>query len=231
METTARTKAIRLGVQLEVVTVVWMAAEAAIAIAAGIMARSVLLAAFGLDSVIELLSGLVLLWRLTAESRGAGSERIERLELFTARISSALLLFLCAFVVLTSVVGLATGFKPGDSVLGIAVATVAVVAMPMLAIAKARANRIIASASLRADIAETITCAYMAGVTLVGLALSMLVGLWWIQYLCALALLIWLIPETREALEAARGGADHGGAPGAGSAGPAAPGGEPPSND
>jgi divalent metal cation (Fe/Co/Zn/Cd) transporter len=77
--------------------------------------------------------------------------------------------------------------------------------MPLLALAKARANRLIGSASLRADIAETITCAYLAGVTLVGVALSMAFDLWWIQYLCALALLIWLVPETREALEAARG--------------------------
>jgi len=77
--------------------------------------------------------------------------------------------------------------------------------MPMLALAKTRANRLIASPSLRADIAETVTCAYLAGVTLVGVAVSMLLGLWWVQYVCALALLIWLIPETREALEAARG--------------------------
>jgi divalent metal cation (Fe/Co/Zn/Cd) transporter len=208
MSPTSRATAVRLGIRLEVVTIVWMAAEAAIALAAGLIARSVLLAAFGLDSVVELLSGVVLLWRLSAESRGASTERVERLELTTARISSVLLIFLCAFVVLTSVAGLVTGFKPADSVLGIAVAAVAVIAMPMLALAKARANRIIASASLRADIAETITCAYMAGVTLVGLALSMLVGAWWIQYICALALLIWLVPETREALEAARGAHD-----------------------
>jgi len=57
---------------------------------------------------------------------------------------------------------------------------------------------------LRADIAETITCAYMAGVTLLGVVLSMVLGLWWVQYLFALALLIWLVPEAREALEAAR---------------------------
>jgi divalent metal cation (Fe/Co/Zn/Cd) transporter len=97
-------------------------------------------------------------------------------------------------------------FEPADSVLGLAVAAVAVVAMPALALGKSRANRIIGSASLRADIDETITCAYMAGVTLLGVALSMGFGLWWVQYLCALALLIWLVPETREALEAARGG-------------------------
>jgi divalent metal cation (Fe/Co/Zn/Cd) transporter len=76
--------------------------------------------------------------------------------------------------------------------------------MPALAFGKSRANRVIGSASLRADIAETVTCAYMAGVTLLGVALSMALGLWWLQYLFALALLIWLVPETHEALEAAR---------------------------
>ena len=205
MDTTSRTKAIALGIRLEVVTVVWMTIEAVVALAAAVMARSVLLAAFGFDSVVELLSGLVLLWRLSAESQGAGTERVERLEASTSRISAGLLILLCAFVVVSSVAGLLTGFKPADSVLGIAVAAVAVVAMPVLALAKSRANRLIASASLRADIAETITCAYMAGVTLVGVALSMLLGVWWVQYLCALALMIWLVPETREAFEAARG--------------------------
>jgi divalent metal cation (Fe/Co/Zn/Cd) transporter len=130
---------------------------------------------------------------------------VERLEVSTTRISAILLVLLCAFVVVTSVAGLIAGFKPANSVLGVGVAAVAVVAMPTLALAKSRANRLIASAALRADIAETITCAYMAGVTLVGVVLSMLSGLWWVQYACALALLIWLVPETREALEAGRG--------------------------
>jgi divalent metal cation (Fe/Co/Zn/Cd) transporter len=205
--TAQRAAAVKLGIRLELATVVWMTAEAAIALTAGLLARSVLLAAFGLDSVVELLSGIVILWRLTAESRGAAIDRVERLEVSTTRISAILLVLLCAFVVLTSVAGLIAGFKPANSVLGVGVAAVAVVAMPTLALAKSRANRLIASASLRADIAETITCAYMAGVTLVGVVLSMLSGLWWVQYACALALLIWLVPETREALEA--GGGTH----------------------
>jgi divalent metal cation (Fe/Co/Zn/Cd) transporter len=216
----SRQAAVTLGIRLEVATVIWMAAEAALALIAGLMARSVLLAAFGFDSVIELLSGLVLLWRLSAEhsirpsltplttpltrSGGTDIERVERTELLTARISAALLILLCTFVVVSSMFGLVGGFKPDGSALGVAVAVVALVAMPLLAIGKTRANRLIGSASLRADIAETITCAYLAGVTLVGLALSMVLGLWWVQYLAALALLIWLIPETREAFEAAR---------------------------
>jgi len=210
MVDTSRAAAVALGTRLEVVTVVWMAAEAAIALIAGLMARSVLLGAFGFDSVIELMSGLVLLWRLSAESRGGGMtgggeiEKIERAEHTTTRVSAALLLALCAFVVVSSGAGLITGFKPEGSLLGIGVAGVAVVAMPALALGKARANRIIGSAALRADIAETTTCAYMAGVTLLGVASSMVFGLWWVQYLFALALLIWLVPEAREALEAAR---------------------------
>jgi divalent metal cation (Fe/Co/Zn/Cd) transporter len=202
----ARGAAIRLGVRLEVITVAWMAAEAALAIGAGLAARSVLLTAFGLDSVVELLSGIVLLRRLSFESSGRSQAGIERMERTTARISGVLLILLCIYVVVTSVVGLLVGLKPAGSILGIAVAAVALVVMPLLALAKSRANRQIGSASLRADIAETITCAYMAAVTLGGIGLSSLFGAWWLQYVAAFALLIWLIPETREALEAATGG-------------------------
>ncbi|HSS94554.1 MAG TPA: cation transporter [Candidatus Dormibacteraeota bacterium] len=207
METAApREAAIRLGVRLEVVTVVWMVAEAVLAIGAGLAARSVLLTAFGVDSVVEVLSGLVLLRRLKFEGTGRSHEGIEGMERTTARISGVLLIILCVYVVVTSVVGLLVGLKPEGSALGIAVAAAALVVMPLLALAKSRANRQIGSASLRADVAETITCAYLAAVTLAGIGLSSLLGLWWLQYLAALALLIWLIPETREALEAAAGG-------------------------
>lgn len=193
-------QAVGRGVLLERITVAWMVVEAALAIGAGIAARSVLLTAFGFDSVVELLSGLVLHRRLSVEAQGASVEHVERLERKTTRISGVLLVLLCAYVFITSVVGLVAGIKPEGSVLGIVVAAVAVVAMPALALAKTRANQSIGSASLRADIAETLTCAYMAGVTLAGLAASMLLGLWWVQYAAAVALLIWLIPETKEAL-------------------------------
>ena len=177
-----------------------MAAEAAIALGAGVAARSTLLTAFGFDSVVELLSGIVLLRRLTVEARSAGTEQVDRLEHRTARISAVLLIILCVYVVVTSAAGLVLRLKPEGSVVGLAVAAVAVIAMPLLAWAKTRANRMIGSASLRADIAETLTCAYMAAVTLVGLAASMTFGLWWIQYVAAVALLIWLVPETRESI-------------------------------
>jgi len=202
----ARGAAIERGVRLEVVTIAWMVAEAFLAIGAGVAARSVLLTAFGFDSVIELLSGIVVWRRLNFEARGRSQDGIERMERTTARISAVLLILLCAYVVVTSLGGLLVRLKPEGSVLGIAVAAAALVVMPLLALAKTRANRDIGSASLRADIAETITCAYMAAVTLAGIALSSLLGVWWLQYVAAIALLIWLVPETREALEAATDG-------------------------
>jgi divalent metal cation (Fe/Co/Zn/Cd) transporter len=205
----ARGAAVKRGIQLEGITVGWMAAEAVLAVGAGIFARSVLLTAFGFDSFIELLSGLVVLRRLTVEARGAPTERIERLEATTTRISAALLVLLCIYVVASSVAGLAAGLRPEASILGIYVAASALIVMPLLAAAKSRANRIIDSPSLRADIAESITCAYMAGATLVGVGLSLIPGRWWIQYVAAFALLIWLVPETREAFDSARGEQHH----------------------
>jgi divalent metal cation (Fe/Co/Zn/Cd) transporter len=199
----ARAAAVRRGVRLEVVTVVWMVAEAVIAIGAGLAARSVLLTAFGFDAVVELLSGIVLLRLLATEARGADAGSVERLERTTTRISAVLLVLLCVYVVLTSVAGLALGLKPGASALGLAVTATALIAMPLLARAKRGVNGVINSPSLRADIAETVTCAYLAAVTLAGLGFSMLLGWWWAEYVAAFALLIWLVPETREVLEAA----------------------------
>jgi divalent metal cation (Fe/Co/Zn/Cd) transporter len=203
---TARGIAIERGIRLEILTIAWMAVEALLAIGAGIAARSVLLTAFGFDSVIELLSGIVLWRRLNFEAKGRSQDGIERMERTAARISGVLLILLCAYIVATSLGGLLIGLKPEGSILGIAVSAAALVVMPLLALAKRRANREIGSASLRADIAETITCAYLAAITLIGIALSSLLGFWWLQYIAAVALLIWLVPETREALEAAAGG-------------------------
>jgi divalent metal cation (Fe/Co/Zn/Cd) transporter len=196
--------AMRTGVRLEIFTVAWMAAEAVLAIGAGIAARSVLLTAFGIDSVIELLSGVTLLWWLSAQSRGSDSPRIEGMEHRATQISAVLLLLLCGYLVLTGVGGLVLRLHPEGSLLGVAVSATAVVVMPFLAWRKWRVNAILGSAALRADIAETLTCAYMAAATLLGTALNLLVGWWWAEYVAALALLVFIVMETREALEAAR---------------------------
>lgn len=195
-----RREAVRRGVRLEILTIAWMVAEAVIAIGAGIAARSVLLTAFGVDSVVELLSALVLYRRLSEES----AENVARLERNATRVSAVLLVLLCGYVVLSSIAGVVFRIKPEGSPLGVAVALAALIGMPLLARAKRRVNRVLQSPSLRADIAETASCAYLAGVTLAGLLASGRFGWWWAQYVAAIALLVWLLPETREALQEAR---------------------------
>jgi divalent metal cation (Fe/Co/Zn/Cd) transporter len=180
-----------------------MAVEAVLAIGAGIVARSVLLTAFGFDSVIELISGGTLLWRLSSESRGASAERIETVERRATWISAVLLALLCVYLVGVGLVGLATRLRPEGSALGVGVAAAAVVVMPLLAWRKRRVNVTLGSSALRADIAETITCAYLAAATLLGAALNLIAGLWWAEYLAALVLLIFIGMETKEAIESA----------------------------
>src|SRR6202165_5779637 len=132
--------AIRAGVRLEVFTVVWMAFEAVLAIGAGVAARSVLLTAFGFDSVIELLSGVTLLWWLSAEARGSGTSHLEGMERRATQISAVLLVLLCGYLVFVGVGGLVLRLHPGGSVLGVAVSAAAVVVMPLLAWRKRRGN-------------------------------------------------------------------------------------------
>ena len=204
IEASERQEAVKVGVRLEVVTVVWMAFEAVLAIGAGVVARSVLLTAFGIDSVIELISGGVLLWRLSSEARGASSERMESVERRATRISAVLLVLLCAYVVFVGFAGLVARLQPEASVLGVGVAAAAVLVMPLLAWRKRRANLVISSPALRADIAETITCAYLAAATLVGAGLNLIAGWWWAEYVAALVLLVFIAMEAKEAIESAR---------------------------
>ena len=201
--------AIRRGVRLETFTVAWMAVEAALAIGAGVAARSVLLTAFGADSLIELISGATLLWRLRVEAGGGDDAQVDAVEKRAVQISAALLILLCAYVALTSIAGFLLRIEPERSWLGVAVSGAAVIVMPWLAARKRAANQTIQSAALRADIAESATCAYLAGVTLIGAAINAITGLWWVEYVAALILLRWLVPEAREALEAARSGKGH----------------------
>jgi divalent metal cation (Fe/Co/Zn/Cd) transporter len=191
---------------LETVTVVWMALEAAGAIGAGVVAGSLLLVAFGADSLIELASGLVLRWRLAREALGRDLEGAERTELVATRISAALLVLLCVYVLASIVAGVVARLKPEASPLGIGVSALALVVMPLLALAKRRVNIVLGSAALRADIAETTACAFMSGTVLVGLVLNERLGWWWAEYVALAGLLVWLTRETNEVIEAVREG-------------------------
>ncbi len=205
----SRADALFAGIRIEVVTLLWMVLEATVAIASGIAASSILLIAFGLDSVIELISAGVLLWRLSAERGSPNHAEIERVEHRATWISAVLLVLLCAYVLITTGLGVLTRTQPETTPNGVLISVGALVFMPLLAHFKRSVNAQLNSAALRADIAESITCAYMAGTVLVGLLLNALLGWWWAEYAAALVLLYWLVRETREAFEAARGEGDE----------------------
>lgn len=197
---------VRAGIQVELITIAWMVVEAVVAIGAGVLARSLLLTAFGIDSVIELVSGGILLWRLLVEASGRSIERVEQAESRAAWVTGIGLTLLCVYVVAMAVSGTIFGTRPEASLVGIGLAVVAVLGMPLLARAKRRIASQIGSAALRGDAACSTTCAYMAGTLLVGLLLNAAFGWWWADSVAALALVYWLAREAREALVGARAG-------------------------
>lgn len=197
---------VRSGVRVEVVTVVWMTIEAVVAIGAGVLAHSVLLTAFGLDSVIELVSGGALLWRLVTEARGRSLTQVERAEHRAAWVAGIALLLLCFYIVVTAIISLWSHNHPDSSPAGLGLAVLALIVMPVLVRQKRRIADRINSVALRADAACSLTCAYMAATLLAGLLLTAAFGWWWADAVAALALLYWIVPEAREALEGARTG-------------------------
>jgi divalent metal cation (Fe/Co/Zn/Cd) transporter len=196
---------VRAGVRIEIFTVIWMVVEAAVSIVAGILASSALLTAFGLDSVIELISGAILLWRLLVEARGEDAEHIEQAERRAAWVVSVALALLCLYVLATAILGLVLRSRPEGSPLGIAISAAAVLVMPWLWFTKRRIATRISSGALRGDAASSLTCGYMAGAVLVGVLLNALFHWWWAEDVAALVFLFFLVAETREALEEARG--------------------------
>ncbi len=201
-----RLRALGAGVRVEQATVAWMAVEGLVALGAGILAHSVLLVAFGLDSVIELVSGGVLLWRLWIEAAGGRLDRVARAEQRAAWVVGVSLAALCAYIVVTAAWALIEGVRPDPSPAGIVLAVAALIVMPLLVRAKRRIAAEINSAALRADAACSLSCAAMAAALLGGLGVNAILHWWWAEYLAALVFLYWLVPETWRALRAAARG-------------------------
>jgi divalent metal cation (Fe/Co/Zn/Cd) transporter len=191
---------------LTYITVGWMTIEGAAALLLGWASKSLLLEAFGIDSVIELFSGFVLLWRLRVEASGAASaERAEEVERRAARYVGYSLYALVAYVVLNSGYGLFVAKRITDtheSVWGILIGVIAKIGMPILAGYKLKVAARLNSRALRADAVESITCGYLSIVLMVGLAATWLLGWWWLDSVAALALIPFLI---KEGLAAVRG--------------------------
>jgi len=202
----ARAQAIRAGVRIEQITIGWMTIEALVAIGSGLLAHSVLLTAFGIDSVIELVTGGVLLWRLSTEARGDSLAHVERAENRAAWVTGIGLVLLCLYIIVSAGTSLLLHNHPESSPVGIGLALIAVGGMPLLARRKRTIAARLDSGALRGDAACSMTCAYMAATLLVGLVLTAAAGWWWADSVAALAFLYWLQGEAREALAGARAG-------------------------
>jgi divalent metal cation (Fe/Co/Zn/Cd) transporter len=190
----------RHGRRLEYLTLGWNITEAAIAIAAGLLAGSIALIGFGADSVIESLSSIVLLWRLQSHE---ADERRERVAL---RLVGLCFVVLAAYVAFDAAQALIRREAPDASLVGIALASVSVIVMPLLARAKRRVAARLASAALAADSRQTNLCAYLSAILLGGLALNAAFGWWWADPVAALIMVPIII---REGLLALRGEACH----------------------
>jgi len=197
---------VRLGTWIEVVTIAWMTVEASIAIITGYMTRSVSLQGFGIDSVIELVAGGILLWRLLVEQRGGTTDAIEQAERRAAWVTALSLFALAIYIVGASAFALITQSRPEASWWGIGLAIAAAIFMPVLWQGKLRVARRIGSAALKADAACSATCAYMSFTLLAGLLLNRFFGWWWADPLAALVLVYFIVREGREALHEARTG-------------------------
>lgn len=206
ISTTSRMGQVRIGVWIEVVSLLWMVIEASVAIGVGFATHSVSLQGFGIDSVIELLTGGVLLWRLSLEQRGGSLQAVEQAERRAAWVVALSLFALALYIVGDSVYSLLTKSHAESSSWGIGLAIAAAIIMPLLWQSKLRVARRIGSAALKADAACSVTCAYMSFALLVGLLLNAIFGWWWADSLAALALVYFIVQEGREALHEARTG-------------------------
>ncbi len=202
----ARHEQLRLGVGIEVVTIVWMVIEAGVALSVGFASRSVSLEGFGIDSIIELIAGGMLLWRLLVESRGGSQERVEWAERRAAWVTALGLFALACYIVADSGWTLLARTHPVSSWWGVGLALAAAIMMPLLWQGKLRVAKRIGSAALKADAMCSITCAYMSVTLLVGLLLNHVFGWWWADPLSALVLVYFIVQEGREALHEARTG-------------------------
>jgi divalent metal cation (Fe/Co/Zn/Cd) transporter len=200
---TDRLSLVHRGFHLAVITVAWNVLEGIIAIASGILAGSVALVGFGVDSFVETASGLVIGWRFSCEMSGRSEEQTEKAELWAARIAGILLLILAAYLLIDSSRRLlGYGREPGPSLPGIALTILSLVIMPILARAKLKTAAGLGSRALRADAYETIACAWLSATTLAGLVTNAAFGWWWADPVAALVLIPFIV---REGLEGLRG--------------------------
>lgn len=182
-------------IRIQAFTLVWMIAEAAVSLGAAWAARSPALFGFGGDSVVELLSAVVVLRRFYRPAHEAHSEKR------AAKIAGGLLFALAGFVALAAVLTLLGHAEPRPSPVGIALLILAAVVMPWLARQKRRLSAATGSAALRADAAESAVCGYLALIALVGLVANAIWKVSWADPVAALTLLPLIVREGWESMK------------------------------
>jgi divalent metal cation (Fe/Co/Zn/Cd) transporter len=170
----------------------WMAVEAAVAITSGIIASSIALVGFGLDSVIEFAASAVVVWQL----RGGNEEREAR----AVRLIGITFFLLAAYLSAESIYNLIDQARPGQSAAGIAVTAAALLVMPSLALAKHRTGTALGNRTLIADAAESAFCAFTSGAALLGVGLNAWLGWWWADPAAALVIAALAVKEGLEVL-------------------------------
>jgi divalent metal cation (Fe/Co/Zn/Cd) transporter len=196
-----RAALVRRGLRLNYLTLGYNALEAAVALVAGLLAGSVALVGFGVDSVIEVTASGAAQWRLRADVDPSRRARVERV---TTRVIGWSFLALAAYVAADSTKALWLRERPERSYAGIAILALSAVVMPLLARAKRRVAHALASRALEADATQTSLCAYLSAIALAGVALNALLGWWWADPAAALA----MVPIiAKEGLEGVRGDA------------------------
>jgi cation diffusion facilitator family transporter len=194
----------RRGVLLEWFTVTWNVVEAAVAITAGVIAGSVALVGFGIDSGIEVVAASALLWRFRQAGVDATDEEHTAAERRALYIVSGTFFLLAAYIAFEGVSALASHDEPDTSTAGIVLAIVSLIVMPTLAYAKQQTGRALGSRALEADAIETWVCAYLSLALLAGVGLHAAFGWWWADPVGALAMLPVIVWQGWETLEEAR---------------------------
>ncbi|HTE70265.1 MAG TPA: cation transporter [Actinomycetes bacterium] len=198
----------RRALRLEYVTISWNVVEAAVAIGAGLLAGSVALVGFGVDSGVEVISAVGLLWRLrTAGPTATVQEEsaAERRALYVA----ATFFLLAAYILMEAGSALLQGERPETSAAGLMLSVLSLLVMPALAWSKQRTGREMGSRALVADAMETWVCSYLSLALLAGVGLYFLFDWWWADAVGALAMLPVIVWQGWETLGEAREHNDH----------------------
>ncbi len=195
-----RASLVRRGTVLAWFTIAWNSIEGIAGIASGIAAGSVALVGFGVDSYVEVISGIVIVWRLSRERHG--HELSEAAERRAVRLIAFTFLVLAVGVGVESVRKLAIGAHPDESLFGIGLAVVSLIVMPVLARAKRRVGEQLGSRAVTADATETTLCVWLSAILLIGLGANALFGWWWADPLAGLGIVYIAAREGIEHLRA-----------------------------